>query len=64
MNKKQKYRNKFLDNTSIQLENVWILLYLIYWFYAKDKSLLNYTNFFSPKEYENDDKIIPNIFHN
>ena len=51
MSKKQKYRNKFLGDTSIQLENVWILLYLIYWFYAKDKSLLNYANLFSPKEY-------------
>ena len=62
MSKKQKYRNKFLGDTSIQLENVWILLYLIYWFYAKDKSLLNYANLFSPKEYENDDKTIPKYF--
>ena len=62
MSKKQKYRNKFLGDTSIQLENVWILLYLIYWFYAKDKSLLNYANLFSPKEYENGDKIIPKYF--
>ena len=58
----QKYYNKYLCNMSKWFNNVGILLYWIYWFYAKRKSLLGYTNLFSPSEYEKNDKIIPGIF--
>ena len=33
--RKQKYLNKYLKNTSIRFDSVWILLYWIYWFYGK-----------------------------
>ena len=35
-----------------------ILLYLIYWLYAKDKTSLNYANLISPNKCGKDDKII------
>ena len=33
--RKQKYHDKCLQNTSIRFDNMWILLYWVYWFYAK-----------------------------
>ena len=53
---------KYLLNTSIQFDNVWILLYWIYWFYAKGKCLLDYTNLFSSSEHEKNDKVILKSF--
>ena len=37
---------------------MWKPFYWIYWLYAKGKGLLDYTDLFSPEEYENSDKII------
>ena len=34
----------------------------IYWFQVKTFSLFDYTNFFSPNDYENNDKIIIKYF--
>ena len=42
--------------------NMSIFLYCIYWFYAKGKNLLDYSNLLSPNKYNKDDKIIPNYF--
>ena len=61
IHRKKKYHNKFLLNTRIQFDNVWILLYQIYWCYVK--ILLNYRYLFSPNEYEKNDKIILKYFH-
>ena len=33
--RKQKYHDKCLQNTSIRFANMWIILYWVYWFYAK-----------------------------
>ena len=48
----------------IRFDNVWILLYIKFIdFMLKGKSLLVYTNLFSPNEYEkNDNKIILKCF--
>ena len=40
---KQKY-TKYVQNTSIRFDNMWIFLYWIYWFYVTGKCLLDYTN--------------------
>ena len=42
--------------------NMSMLLYCIYWFYAKGKNLLDYSNLISPNKYKKNDKIIPNYF--
>ena len=44
--RKQKYHNKYLNTTSIRLDNVRILLHWI--IMLKGQSLLDYTNLFSP----------------
>ena len=48
----QKYHNKYLQNTSRIFNNVWILLCWIHLFYKKGTKLIDYTNLFSPNEYE------------
>ena len=35
--------------------NMSMLLYCIYWFYAKGKNLLDYSNLISPNKYKNND---------
>ena len=59
---KQKYHNKHLCDTTIQFENVWILCIRFIDFMLKDKNLLDYSNLFSPNEYEKNDKIILKYF--
>ena len=51
-----KILQRIFINTSISFSNVWIFLYWIYWFFAKGKRLLEYTNLFSPNEYKKNDK--------
>ena len=40
----------------MRFDKVWILLY--FYFVLKGKSLLDYTNLFSPNDYQRNDKII------
>ena len=40
----------------MQIDNMWILLYWIFDFMLKGKSLLDYTDLFSPNDYEKNDK--------
>ena len=54
--------NKHLSITSIRFDNVCVLLQWIYLFWLEGKSLLEYTNLFSLKEYEKNEKIILNYF--
>ena len=46
----------------MQFNNVWILSIGFIDFMLKGKSLLDYTNLFSPGEYENNHKIILKCF--
>ena len=48
----QEYHSKYLQNTSRIFNNVWILLCWIHLFYKKGTKLIDYTNLFSPNEYE------------
>ena len=41
----------------MRFNDMQILWYWIYWFYAKGKSLSYYTYLFSPNEYKKNDKI-------
>ena len=59
---KQKYNNKYLQNTSKQFHNVWILRTGFIDFMLKGKSFLDYKNLFSPNGYEKNDKIILKYF--
>ena len=58
--------NKYIINTYIiQAYNLimyWYFCIKIIGFMLKDKSLLNYTNLFSPNDYEKNDKIILKCF--
>ena len=47
---------------SIRFNNMWIILYWIYSFYAKRKNLLDYKNLVSPNEYEKNDRVILKYF--
>ena len=47
-----KFYTKYIQNISKSFNNVWTLLYWIYWFYAKNKSLLDYTNLFFHNKYQ------------
>ena len=42
--------------------NLYVYDYFVYDFMPKGKRLLEYTNLFSPKEYEKNDKIIVKCF--
>ena len=57
---KKNNKNKNLPCTSKWFINAWIILYWSYWFYAK--SLLDYTNLFSPNKYEKNYKLILEYF--
>ena len=48
---------------SVRFNNIQILLYPIYWFYVESQKFIRSMNFFSPNEYEKNDKIILNIFN-
>ena len=59
---KQNYNNKYLQNTSIRFDNVWVRIRFIA-FMLKSKYLLDYTNLFSPNDYEKNDEVILKYFH-
>ena len=44
--RKENYYNRYLNNASVEFDNILILLYWIYWFYVK--GMLDYTIIFSP----------------
>ena len=58
----QKHHNKYVQNTSIQVNNVWIFCIGFIVLLLKSRSLLDYTNSFAPNEYENNDIIILKYF--
>ena len=41
----------------MQIDNMWMLLHWIFDFMLKGKSLLDYTDLFSPNDYEKNDEI-------
>ena len=58
--KQQNYNNKHFQNTSIQSNNVWIGFID---FMLKGKSLLEYSNLFSPNKYKKNDQTILKYFN-
>ena len=58
----QKYQNKYLWNARKWLNNIWIFLLGLLVFMLKGKSLIDYTNLFSPIQYEKKDEIILKSF--
>ena len=51
--RRRKYHNKYFQNTSIQFNNVWILLIEFINFVLKSERILYYASIFSPNKYEN-----------
>ena len=60
--RKKNYRNKYLKNANIQVDNVWYFSIGFIGFMLEGKSLLDYTNLFSPNEHETNDEIILKYF--
>ena len=60
--RKQKYNNKYLYNTIIRFDMCGYFCIGFIDFLLKGKSLFDYTNLFSPNDYENNNKIILKYF--